>query len=71
MTTEKRMKPMKCPWCGTRPKLHTVITGWESAVVVYCKSRRCLVSPSTHPCDHLGNRRNREEAITAWNTRKP
>ncbi len=69
-TEEKRVKPMKCQWCGTRPKVCNVEVWLDIAVVVRCESRRCPVNPRTHPCDHRGKRRSRDEAITSWNTRK-
>jgi len=65
------MDPLPCPWCGDKPTVVTQNSRGGAMKIVCCKSARCSVNPKTHPCTYDGEpRKTRQEAITAWNSRK-
>lgn len=59
--SEIKLKP--CPFCGGEAKINRMPHLWEYSV--QCNDVDCIVHPETEGYE------KREEAIEAWNTRKP
>lgn len=56
------IRPMKCPWCGTAPRLHQ----WHFGAVIYCPKCKAR-GPETG--DLGSNNKNATEAWRLWNRR--
>lgn len=54
---------LPCPFCGGEAKINRMPHLWEYSV--QCNDVDCIVHPETEGYE------KREEAIEAWNTRKP
>lgn len=59
--SEIKLKP--CPFCGGEAKINRMPHLWEYSV--QCNNVDCIVHPETEGYE------KGEEAIEAWNTRKP
>jgi hypothetical protein len=61
--------PLRCPFCGTLPKVRQAQFFSSGCWVVECRSNRCGINPQTTPCDNRGVERGKHGAILAWNSR--
>jgi hypothetical protein len=62
-TAEVKLRPARCPLCGTPARVIAQSKGARNFYVVYCPSTTALHSLATSQCD------TEAEAIAAWNTR--